>query len=127
MYYTLIIAKIQLINYNYNKGMIDMNNEQIMNSLLTHENLKELKYENNILYYQNESVSLENINLSDFFTSQYSQMYVDQNTISAEDFFNIMKLHAVSIEPTDEEIQKERDIDDLEKYALNMLSNIKGE
>lgn len=127
MYYTLIIAKIQLINYNYNKGMIDMNNDQIMNSLLTHENLKELKYENNILYYQNESVSLENINLSDFFASQYSQMYVDQNTISAEDFFNIMKLHAVSIEPTDEEIQKERDIDDLEKYALNMLSNIKGE
>ena len=127
MYYTLIIAKIQLINYNYNKGMIDMDNDQIMNSLLTHENLKELKYENNILYYQNESVSLENINLSDFFASQYSQMYVDQNTISAEDFFNIMKLHAVSIEPTDEEIQKERDIDDLEKYALNMLSNIKGE
>jgi len=127
MYYTLIIAKIQLINYNYNRGMVNMNNDQIMGTLLTYDNLKELRYENNILYYGNESVNLENINLADFFATQYSQMYVDQRTISAQDFFNIMKLHAVSIEPTDEEIQKERDIDDLEKYALNMLSNIGGE
>lgn len=104
-----------------------MNNDQIMGTLLTYDNLKELRYENNILYYGNESVNLENINLADFFATQYSQMYVDQRTISAQDFFNIMKLHAVSIEPTDEEIQKERDIDDLEKYALNMLSNIGGE
>ena len=104
-----------------------MSNEQIMGTLLTYDNLKDLRYENNVLYYNNDSVSLENIDLADFFASQYSQMYVDQKTISAEDFFNIMKLHAVSIEPTNEEIQKERDIDDLEKYALNMLSNIGGE
>ena len=104
-----------------------MDNEQIMSKLLTYDNLKDLKYDNNILYYKDDSVSLENVNLSDFFANQYSQMYVDQKTISAEDFFNIMKLHAVSIEPTEEEIQKERDIDDLEKYALNMLSNIGGE
>ena len=127
MYYTLIIAKIQLFNYNYNRGMVDMNNEQIMSTLLTYDNLKDLKFENNILYYGNESVNLAKVNLADFFANQYSQMYIDQKTISAEDFFNIMKLHAVSIEPTDEEIQKERDIDDLEKYALNMLSNNGGE
>ena len=104
-----------------------MDNEQIISTLLTYDNLKDLKYANNILYYGNDSVNLEKVNLADFFASQYSQMYIDQKTISVEDFFNIMKLHAVSIEPTDEEIQKERDIDDLEKYALNMLSNIGGE
>lgn len=104
-----------------------MSNEQIMGTLLTYDNLKDLRYENNILYYGNDSVSLENINLSEFFSSPYSQMYVDQKTISAEDFFNIMKLHAVTIEPTGEEIKKERDIDDLEKYAINMLSSIGGE
>ena len=104
-----------------------MNNEQIMSTLLTYDNLKDLKFENNTLYYGDESVSLEKVNLSDFFANQYSQMYIDQKTISAEDFFNIMKLHATSIEPTDTEIKKERDIDDLEKYALNMLSNNGGE
>lgn len=103
-----------------------MNNDQIMNTLLTYENLNGLRYENNILYFGDESVSLENISLADFFATQYSQMYVDQKTISAEDFFNIMKLHAIDIEPTNEEIKKERDIEDLEKYALNMLSNIGG-
>ena len=107
--------------------MLNMDNDQIMSTLLTHENLKDLRYENNTLYYGDDSVNLENVKLSDFFASQYSQMYVDQNTISSEDFFNIMKLHAISIEPTDDEIKKERDIDDLEKYALNMLSNMKGE
>ena len=104
-----------------------MNNDQIMNTLLTYDNLQGLKYQNNTLYYNDDSVNLENIRLSDFFANQYSQMYVDQKTISAEDFFNIMKLHSLSIEPTEEEIKKERDIDDLEKYALNMLSNLKGD
>ena len=104
-----------------------MNNDQIMSTLLTYDNLKDLRYENNTLYYGDDSVSLENIRLADFFATQYSQMYVDQKTISAEDFFNIMKLHAIVIEPSEEEIKKERDIDDLEKYALNMLSNIGGE
>lgn len=104
-----------------------MNNEQIMSTLLTYDNLKDLKYENNTLYYNDESVNLDNVNLADFFASQYSQMYIDQQTISAQDFFNIMKLHAVAIEPTYDEIKKERDIDDLEKYALNMLSGIGGE
>lgn len=104
-----------------------MNNDQIMSTLLTYDNLQDLKYNNNVLYYQNDSVNLENVNLADFFASPYSQMYVDQKTISSEDFFNIMKLHAISIEPTDEDIKKERDIDDLEKYALNMLSNLGGE
>ena len=103
-----------------------MSNEQILNTLLTYDNLKDLKYDNNILYFNDESISLENINLADFFANQYSQMYVDQKTISSEDFFNIMKLHAITFEPTDEEIKKERDIDDLEKYALNMLSSDEG-
>ena len=104
-----------------------MNNDQIMNTLLTYDNLKGLRYENNILYYNNESINLNNINLMDFFNNQYSQLYVDQKTISAQDFFNIMKLHSITIEPTDEDIKKEKDIDDLEKYALNMLSNNEGE
>ena len=104
-----------------------MTNDEIMSSLLTHDNLNDLKYENNILYYGNDSVDLSNVNLADFFASQYSQMYVDQYTISAEDFFNIMKIHSISIEPTEEEIKKEKDLDDLEKYALDMLSNLKGE
>ena len=127
MYYTLIIAKCKIIYYNYNRGMVYMSNKQIMDTLLTYNNLRDLRYENNTLYYENESVSLENVNLADFFASPYSQMFVDQKTISARDFFNIMKLHAVTIEPTDQDIKKEKDIDDLEKYALNMLSNIGGE
>ena len=104
-----------------------MNNEQIMNTLLTYENLQGLKYENNNLIYNDESVSLENVNLMDFFNNPYSQLYVDQKTISAQDFFNIIKIHSLSIEPSEEDIQKERDIDDLERYALNMLSNEKGD
>ena len=104
-----------------------MTNDQIMSTLLTYDNLQDLRYENNVLYYNGDSVSLENINLAEFFATPYSQMYVDQKTISSEDFFNIMKLHSITFEPTNDEIKKEKDIDDLEKYALNMLSNLGGE
>lgn len=104
-----------------------MSNEQIMNTLLTYDNLRDLRYENNTLYFNDKSVNLENINLYEFFQSPYSQMYVDQKTINAEDFFNIIKLHSLSIEPSDEEIKAEKDIDDLEKYALNILTKNEGD
>ena len=102
-----------------------MTNDQIMKVLLSYDNLKGLSYENNILSYNDKSVSLDNINLNEFFTNTYSQLYVDQTTISAEDFFNVIYLHTISLEPTDQQIMKERDIDDLEKYALNHLGEEK--
>ena len=101
-----------------------MTNEQIMKVLLSYENLKELSYENNILKFKDKSVSLENINLYEFFANKYSQLYIDQTTISAEDFFNIMFLHSMSLEPTEQQIHEERNINNLEFYALNQLDNV---
>ena len=100
-----------------------MDNNQIMQILLSHENLKDLSYDNNTLSYNGKSISLNNIKLSDFFNIAYSQMYLDQNNISAQDFFNIIEVHSKIVEPNIEEIKKEKDVVDLEKYALNFLTN----
>ena len=78
-----------------------MSNNDIMNILLSHENLQGLRYENNILYYNGETIDMTNINLMAFF-SNYSQLYVDQYIINPQDFFNIMKLHSKVI------VKKER-------------------
>ena len=92
-----------------------MSNDSIMNILLSHDNLKDLRYENNILYYNNNTVDMSNINLMEFFNN-YSQLYVDQYIISPQDFFNIMKLHSKVI------VKKERirNINkDLQQMALS--------
>jgi len=93
-----------------------MNNDYIMKALLANDNLKDLKYENNILYYNNDMVDISKINLMLFFNN-YSQLYIDQNTISANDFFNIMKLHSKEIITKDKAINN-----DLQELAIKMLN-----
>ena len=97
-----------------------MSNDEIMEVLLGLDNLKELSYANNTITYNGKSVDISNINLRDFFESPYSQMYLDQKTISCEDFFNVMQIHATKIKDT---IEKNNNISDLEKYAINYLNN----
>ena len=78
--------------------------------------MKELQYNDGILTYQGKSISIKNVPLKDFFSNTYSQMYIDQKSISALDFFNIMDIHSKIIE-------EDNNIDDLEKYAINYLDN----
>lgn len=92
-----------------------MDNDSIMNVLLTYDNLKDLSYENKILTYQGKSISLENVPLKYFFVDSYSQMYIDQRSISASDFFNIMELHSKKIE--------EKANTNLNNQAINYLMN----
>ena len=94
-----------------------MDNDSIMNVLLTYDNLKELQYSNGILSFQGKSISIKDIPLKDFFIDAYSQMYIDQKSISAEDFFNIMDIHATKI------VEKHNNLENLERQALNILDN----
>ena len=95
-----------------------MDNDSIMKVLLTYDNLKELQYDNNILTYQGKSISIKDVPLRDFFSNQYSQLYIDQKNISAEDFFNIMDIH-----PTKIIDNNKNNIDQLEQKAIHYLEN----
>jgi len=97
-----------------------MSNDEIMEILLKYDNLKELHYENNILTYNGKSIDISNIALKDFFESPYSQMYLDQRTISAQDFFNILELHTTKVI---DNLNSNNTINDLEKMALDYLNN----
>lgn len=103
-----------------------MSNNDIMEILLKNDNLSELTYDNNILTYQGKSIDISNVNLNDFFSSSYSQMYLDQKTISAEDFYNIMDIHSKKIEKDFKPNIENQSEDDLQKMALNYLSNLGG-
>ena len=95
-----------------------MNNDVIMSIFLSHDNLKDLRYENNTLYYNDQSVDMSSINLLEFYNS-YSQLYVDQYIITPQDFFNIMKIHSKKIVTK----QKTRNInEDLQKIALSYIN-----
>ena len=97
-----------------------MSNDEIMEILLNYDNLKDLHYENNILTYNGNSIDISNVALRDFFESPYSQMYLDQRTISSEDFYNVMEIHATKIKDS---LNNNSNINDLGKMALDYLNN----
>ena len=97
-----------------------MSNDEIMEVLLDLDNLKDLSYENNTITYNGKSVDISSIHLADFFESPFSQMYLDQRTISCEDFLNVMQIHATKIK---DKLNNENNIGDIEKMAMNYLSN----
>ena len=47
-------------------------------------------------------------------------MYLDQRTISAQDFFNILELHTTKVI---DNLNSNNTINDLEKMALDYLNN----
>ncbi len=109
-----------------------MEGNMIFYSLMKYNNLKGITYNNNKLTYQGKTIDTTNIPIKNFFENSYSQMYIDQYVIKAEDFFNIMDIHAKKIEPR--EIQQMQLTNDqvllktqLQKYGKNIKFNGENE
>ncbi|MBR1416224.1 MAG: hypothetical protein IJ572_00200 [Bacilli bacterium] len=101
-----------------------MDNNSIMEVLHKYDNLKDLSYENNILSYNGQSINISNIKLLDFFSNSYSQMYIDQHTISAQDFFLILSIHSKKIEDDDVKNEEEKKFDVINvNHYFNILKN----
>ncbi len=96
-----------------------MTNNILFDFLLKYDNLSELSYSNNKLTYQDKTIDTRNVYLNDFFSNQYNQLNLDQYTISAKDFFNIIEIHSKIIEP--ENSINEVQVSELERFALSIL------
>ena len=87
-----------------------MSNETFIRNLLyKYPNLVGLELKNNLLYYNNQSCNLNNINLANFFR-QNVNLTKDLNILNSEEVFNIIACHCQNYEAP--------------QYLLNLDENI---